>query len=272
MKIATRKDLWLSPDVFGFAAHWAWIWCVFWSALFYGESTKLPEFTIAPSTHLEPLWVVSLLLNVVSIAALLVVARVRNPLSQLRWLPYACALATALGTLCISHFATAASGAGAPALYVTGSVLTGLGSGGIVMLWAERFAELPSWRVVHYFVSATLIAIGVYCLCMIVPSFVAQGLATILPLVGMGFYLHQRRQLPSVPRKYRNVRIQARLPVLMIVVAFFFGLSFGAMKALIAPAGDGWINLRDALNIAAIAFGTLAIYVPRRCSRWISTT
>ena len=256
-----RRELWISPDVFGFAAHWAWIWCVFWSALFYGESWKLPDLALAPSTHLEPLWVVSLFMNVVSIGALLFLARHRNPLSEVRWLPYVCAFLTAVGTFCISHFSHIASAETVPAFYLAGSVLTGLGSGGIVMLWAERFAELPSWRVVHFFVRATLVAILVSCFCMIVPSFVAQALATALPLVGMGFYLHQRRQLPSVPRKYRNVRIEARLPVLMIVVAFFFGLSFGAMKALIAPAGDGWINLRDALNIVAIALGTVAIYV-----------
>lgn len=261
MKKLMRKELWLSPDVFGFAAHWAWIWCVFWSSLFYGESAQLPPVSLAPTTHLEPLWVVSLLMNVVGIGVLLLVSRVRNPLSELRWLPCGCAVLTAAGTLCISHFAATASPGQAPLLYLAGSVLTGLGSGGVVVLWAERFAELPAWRLVHYFVSATLAGILAYCLIMMLPNTLAQIGVSLLPVVGMGFYVHQRRRLPPVPRKYRNVAVRAKVPVLMALVAFFFGLSFGVMKALIAPAGEEWISLRDALNIAAIALGTVAIYV-----------
>ena len=41
----------------------------------------------------------------------------------------------------------------------------------------------------------------------------------------------------------------------------FFGVSFGAMKGLIAPVGDDWIGVRDQLNIIAIAGGALAVFV-----------
>ena len=36
-----KDELWRTPDLLGFAAHWIWIWCVFWSSLFYGEGTLL---------------------------------------------------------------------------------------------------------------------------------------------------------------------------------------------------------------------------------------
>lgn len=261
MKRLLRKDLWLTPDVFGFAAHWAWIWCVFWSPLFYNESAKLPNFSIALSTLLEPLWVVSLLTNVVGIGVLLLVARLRNPLSEIPWLPWFCAALTAMGTLGISHLASLAGGPEAPVIYVVGSVLTGLGSAGVVVLWAERFAGFPAWRVVHFFVGATLAAIVAFAVIALFPHNAAQGLAVGLPVLSIGFYRHQLRRMPRVPLKFRNVRVRAKPPVVMILVAFFFGLSFGAMKALIAPAGATWIDLRDVLNIAAIAVGTVALYV-----------
>ena len=34
MTPSLRKELWRTPDLLGFAAHWTWIWCVFWSSLF----------------------------------------------------------------------------------------------------------------------------------------------------------------------------------------------------------------------------------------------
>ena len=62
MTPSLRKELWRTPDLLGFAAHWTWIWCVFWSSLFYGEGTLLDVFSgLAGPLALEPLWVVSLL-------------------------------------------------------------------------------------------------------------------------------------------------------------------------------------------------------------------
>ena len=70
-----KDELWRTPDLLGFAAHWIWIWCVFWSSLFYGEGTLLDVFSgLAGPLALEPLWVVSLLANVVTIAFLLMCA------------------------------------------------------------------------------------------------------------------------------------------------------------------------------------------------------
>ena len=80
-----KDELWRTPDLLGFAAHWIWIWCVFWSSLFYGEGTLLDVFSgLAGPLALEPLWVVSLLANVVTIAFLLMLSYFRNPLADVR--------------------------------------------------------------------------------------------------------------------------------------------------------------------------------------------
>ena len=67
MTPSLRKELWRTPDLLGFAAHWTWIWCMFWSSLFYAEGTLLNSSGSAGAAAglstiaLEPLWVTSLL-------------------------------------------------------------------------------------------------------------------------------------------------------------------------------------------------------------------
>lgn len=261
MKNKFSRERWLSPDVLGFAAHWAWIWCVFWSSRFYDEGAQLGAAAFTPGTMLEPLWVVSLLANVVSIAAFLLLARVRNPLSELRIVPWEAAVLTALGTLCVSLLPGLVDPSSAPTLYLVGAVLTGVGSGGIVVLWGERLVEYGPRRLMRVFVAAIIMAAGAYGILLALPTTAAHLAVAALPLMSIACYRHQARRLPRVPQKYRNLPVTARLPLVMILVAFFFGLSFGLMKGLMAPVGAGWINLRDLLNIVAIVGAAIAFYV-----------
>ena len=267
MTPSLRKELWRTPDLLGFAAHWTWIWCVFWSSLFYGEGTLLGSSVGAGAATglagiaLEPLWVTSLLATVVTIAFLLPLSYLRNPLSDVKGLPPLAAVLTALGTVAISHPALAGTGDGASTLYLAGSLLTGVGSGIVVVLWAELLASLGSQRTVNYSVVSLLIAAVAYLLVRLLPIDVAQLVVALLPLVSMGCFVHFKRSVPRPPRAMRNVRVREKPPVRMMVIAVFFGVSFGAMKGLIAPVGDDWIGVRDQLNIIAIAGGALAVFV-----------
>ena len=267
MTPSLRKELWRTPDLLGFAAHWTWIWCVFWSSLFYGEGTLLGSSVGAGAATglagiaLEPLWGTSLLANVVTIAFLLPLSYLRNPLSDVKGLPPLAAVLTALGTVAISHPALAGTGDGASTLYLAGSLLTGVGSGIVVVLWAELLASLGSQRTVNYSVVSLLIAAVAYLLVRLLPIDVAQLVVALLPLVSMGCFVHFKRSVPRPPRAMRNVRVREKPPVRMMVIAVFFGVSFGAMKGLIAPVGDDWIGVRDQLNIIAIAGGALAVFV-----------
>ena len=267
MTPSLRKELWRTPDLLGFAAHWTWIWCVFWSSLFYGEGTLLGSSggagaaTGLAGIALEPLWVTSPLAYVVTIAFLLLLSYLRNPLSDVKGLPPLAAVLTALGTVAISHPALAGTGDGASTLYLAGSLLTGVGSGIVVVLWAELLASLGSQRTVNYSVVSLLIAAVAYLLVRLLPIDVAQLVVALLPLVSMGCFVHFKRSVPRPPRAMRNVRVREKPPVRMMVIAVFFGVSFGAMKGLIAPVGDDWIGVRDQLNIIAIAGGALAVFV-----------
>lgn len=267
MTSSLKRELWRTPDLLGFAAHWTWIWCVFWSSLFYGEG-KLLGFAEGAyysqaigALSLEPLWVTSLSANVIAIAAMLALSRFRNPLADIRALPQLAGGLTTLGTLALSHDALSLAGGAAPTVYLIGSLLTGVGSGVVVVLWSELLASLGPKRTVHYSVLALLFAAFAYLLILLLPNDVAQLLVALLPCVSMGLFLHFKRSMPRPPRRERNVRVKERPPVRMIAVAAFFGLSFGMMKGLIAPVGDGWIFMRDVLNIVAIVGGSLAIFI-----------
>ena len=267
MTPSLRKELWRTPDVLGFAAHWTWIWCVFWSSLFYAEGTLLGSSapvgaaTGFAAIALEPLWVTSLLANVVTIAFLLLLSYARNPLSDVRCLPVLAAAFTALGTLAISHPSLALTGGGAWAVYLAGSLLTGVGSGIVVVLWAELLASLGSQRTVNYSVVSLLLAAVAYLVISLLPIDAAQLTVALLPLVSMGCFVHFKRSVPRPPRAMRNVRVREKPPVRMMVIAVFFGVSFGAMKGLIAPVDSEWIGVRDQLNIIAIAGGALTAFV-----------
>ena len=261
-----KDELWRTPDLLGFAAHWIWIWCVFWSSLFYGEGTLLGSSVGAGAATglagiaLEPLWVTSLLANVGTIAFLLPLSYLRNPLSDVKGLPPLAAVLTALGTVAISHPALAGTGDGASTLYLAGSLLTGVGSGIVVVLWAELLASLGSQRTVNYSVVSLLIAAVAYLLVRLLPIDVAQLVVALLPLVSMGCFVHFKRSVPRPPRAMRNVRVREKPPVRMMVIAVFFGVSFGAMKGLMAPVESDWLAVRDLLNIAAIVGGSVAIF------------
>lgn len=267
MASSLKKELWRTPDLLGFAAHWTWIWCLFWSSLFYDEGKLLgladgfEKASALGILSLEPLWVVSLLANVVTIAFLLMLSHFRNPLADVRFLPQSAAGLTTIGTLALSHTVLSTAGEAAFIIYLAGALLTGVGSGIVVVLWAELLASLGPRRTVNYSVMALLVAALAYLLIRQIPNNTAQLFAVILPCISIGCFLHFKGSVPRPPRRERNVHVKERPPLRMIAIAAFFGISFGIMKGLIAPLGDNLIFIRDILNIVAIAGGSVAIFV-----------
>lgn len=265
MKESLCKELWRAPDILGFSVHWVWIWCVFWSTIFYNENPSVSmdiiqglqlEFLV-----LEPLWVLSLASNVLTMVVLLVVSYFRNPLSAIKGMPQGAAVVTVIGTVAISHETLIAAGSYALGVYLAGSALTGIGSAMIVVLWAELFASLGAKKTVLYSVSALLLGSVMYLIIHLLPLVVAQTVVAGLPIVGVVCFFRFRSSVPLLLRSDNIQRVVEKPPYRMIVIAVFFGISFGAMKGLIAPAESEWIAARDLLNIVAIVGGSVAIYV-----------
>ena len=112
----------------------------------------------------------------------------------------------------------------------------------------------------NYSVVALLIAAVAYFAIRLLPVDAAQLAVALLPAASMGCFLHYKRSVPRLPRRERNMRVKARPPLRLVTVALFFGVSFGAMKGLMAPVESDWLAVRDLLNIAAIVGGSVAIF------------
>ena len=245
--------------VVGFALHWTWVWVTFWSSTFYSASPAASGVT--QHVPLEPLWLLSLLTNVLCYGGLFLMTKKRPVFGRSAVVPLVAAFLTLVGTFLVSYPSAASFGDASSLAYVLGALLTGVGSGIVVMLWGELLASLGSQRTVNYSVIAVLLAAVAYLLIRLLPIDVAQMIVALLPLVSMGCFIHFKRSVPRPPRAMRNLRVQEKPPVRMMVIAVFFGVSFGAMKGLIAPVGDDWIGVRDQLNIIAIVGGALAVFV-----------
>lgn len=255
-----RRELWRTPDLIGFAAHWVWIFSVFWSPLYYDDGVLLfPDMVeVLP---LEPLWLISLICNVIVIAFLLMLSYFRNPLSSIRMLPWLAATLTSVGTLCIAHPVLLLMGDAASIGYVIGSALTGIGSGIVVVLWGELLATLGSRRTVGYCVLAFLIAAAVFLLLSLFTSDLRQILIMVLPVISMIFFRRFKQSVPHLTRIKKNLVVKAKPPYRLIAISLFFGFSFGVMKGLFAPAEEDMTWLLYVLNIVAIVGASAAVYL-----------
>ncbi len=256
----------IEPQSLGFAAHWTWIWCVFWSSLFYseGEAMLSDSFRMAGFAQIEPLWVVSLLSNVVCMAFPIGLLRGHKTLAETDALPWAAAGLTCLGTAMLGGSVLGLFRPVAGTLYVVGAVLTGLGSGAVVLLWGELLAADGSRRTISVFISALATASACYLIISLLPRATAQFLCALLPLASMGLYRVARRDdAPRLRQQQgrRPPRFVSHFPRRLVLIALFFGCSFGAMKGFMSPISERWTNVRDLLNIAGIVAGVVALYL-----------
>jgi DNA-binding CsgD family transcriptional regulator len=266
MRKGVLDNLAWTPNVIGFAAHWAWIWCVFWSSLFYQEYVLLEDFALGLFS-LEPLWTLSLLSNVVSLVALLLLSYFRGPLGDIRALPLVAALCTATGTFLISHPAITLFGGLAYISYPCGAVLTGVGSAIIVVLWGEALTLLGARYTIAYSVVALLLGSVAYLFITSIPSDLAQVITALLPFVGMFFFLRLKRSMPHRSFRLWKIPLSTSPPLRLIAISLLFGASFGIMKGLFVMNEGSNIELRDILNILAIVLGSIAIYATMKTFR-----
>lgn len=252
------RDLWRTPDFIGFAAHWVWIWCVFWSSLFYRQDQAAGA--VDSFLSLEPLWTFSLGANVFTLFVLVLISRCKNPLTDVKALVLLAPVATVLGTLFISTPGLEMAGSLRFLCEITGSILTGIGSGILVVLWGELYASQGAQRTVFYSVVSCLLAALIYPLILALPRIAGQLLVATLPLISI-FYLGRfKRCLPRTPKTCRNVLVGGRPPWMLIAVSLFFGFSFGLMKGLVPPDDASLVLLRDVTNIVAIIIGLVAVF------------
>lgn len=261
--ISSIRESALRPQVLGFAAHWTWIWCVFWSSLFYSGGSESVSRTLGvlENSGIEFLWVISLLSNVLTMGALAFATSKRRVLADVEWLPYAAGSLTALGTLLIGNPAQGALSTYGAEAYIAGSVLTGVGSGAVVVLWGELFAAQGSSQTLSLSIASLLLASLSYFVVLLLPTGTAQVLCAMLPVAGTVLYVRARGEAHLQLRAQKGRSGEGQAPARLMLIALVFGLSFGVMKGFMTPVTDDWIGLRDLLNIVAIVVGVLMLHV-----------
>lgn len=246
----------------GFALHWTWVWVTFWSQKFYGAS---PTPAASPLFSLEPLWLLSILSNVLCYGALFWVGRRRSQLPRPAMAALVAALLTGLGTVIIAFPPTVSLADAGAVSYVLGALLTGVGSAIEVILWAELLASLGARQVVVYSVLATIVGSVFFFVITLMPGAVARCVTAALPVAEMWLFTRQRRLVPErivVEAGPETPAATERRPLLEIaVISLFFGFSYGMMKGFFAGAADDLLALRDLLNVGALILGAAAILI-----------
>jgi DNA-binding CsgD family transcriptional regulator len=102
---------------------------------------------------------------------------------------------------------------------------------------------------------------AVYFMITFVTPNIAQIITVFLPPVSMFFLLRSKRGTLRWERKVVRVSLRERPPFRLIGISLFFGASFGIMKGLFVFNEGDLFELRYLLNMAAIALGSIAIYI-----------
>lgn len=265
------KELVRTPDFVGFSTHWIWIWCIFWSSLFYNTDIVENAPAIFRALPIETLWATSLSSNVVTLAALLLLSHRVDTFFKYRSIMALAAIITSIGTVLLSDplasmLATAELAANA---YILGGILTGIGSAIIVVLWGEHFTALGMRKTIDFCAASFIAAAPAYFVIGLTPTGFAQLAVSTMPIVSMLCLKRFRADSNGKSGVHENTarnsrkRISSELaPIVSLVgLSLFFGVSFGIMKGLLAPAEAGYIHLRDLLNIPAIVAGSIAVVI-----------
>ena len=246
--------------VLGFALHWTWVWVMFWSQKFYSAS---PAPTSTQLLGLEPLWLLSILSNVLCYGGLFFIGMRQGAIGRPAVAALVAAMLTTVGTVLISVPAGATLADAGGAGYVLGALLTGVGSAIEVILWAELLTTLGARQVVVYSVLATLAGSVFFFVITLIPSAAARWITACVPIAEMWLFVRQRALVPGSSAAERPEAAQAtserRALAEIAVVSLFFGFSYGMMKGFFAGAADDLIAIRDILNVSALILGAAAI-------------
>jgi len=257
----------------GFALHWTWVWVTFWSSTFYSISPAPGPVTVG--VPLEPLWLLSLLTNVLGYGALFVMSRKRPVFGRSSAVPLVAGALTLMGTLLVSYPSAASFNEASSFAYLFGALITGVGSAVEVILWGELLTILGARQTIVYSMLATVIGSAFYLLLSFLPDQVARFLTVGLPAAEMWLFTRKQSIVrtarqpsdevagPDAPPSGRKPRLTTTRKALLEIagISLFFGLSYGLMKGFFALSSDNLITVRDYLNIVALILGATAILV-----------
>lgn len=180
---------WLALHCLGFGACWGWVHVAFFSTVLWGSGGEMLSLTA---------WLVNAFANGCAMVGLGFLSLRLAPLSERRGLAVTLVALTATGTLGLS-FGQAAG----DTLVLTGSIASGVGTAGILLLWAEAYRSISPVTAKKYTLPWSM-ALGVfyYLIIGMLPTLVAVLVTTALPLASV-VLLRQSHRLQEAHRLSR---------------------------------------------------------------------
>lgn len=262
----------IKPSIIaGFSCYWAWVWIVFWSALFYRQAPNGALFGVAALDSLGTLWCMSLLFMSATLAVLYALSKRRTSLGASAVCVVMAAVPTAFGTMLVAMPGVLFSPEIMLQAYAFGAAMLGVGSAFEFVLWGELLTLLGARQSIVYFVSSTVLSVVVFAVVACMESAVAMVLTALLPIFGMVLF---RMQFPRgkgtdeaarTARQSNEQRFSDRALRRALLelggIALFFGLSYGVMKGLFIFENAVTLQIRYQLNALALIAGSVAIFL-----------
>lgn len=180
-----RPDFdWLVLHCLGFGACWGWVHIAFFSPVLWGQSNGTLSLTA---------WLVNVFVNGCTMVALGFLSLRLAPLTSRHELAVALVLLTAGGTVGLFLGQTAGEG-----LVFAGSITSGIGTAGILLLWAEAYRSISPVVAKKYTIPWSM-ALGVlyYLVIGVLPTPFAVLVTTALPIASITL-LYQSNHLRSL--------------------------------------------------------------------------
>lgn len=214
------------PVAIGYGLHQAWIF-----GAMFGAPTV---FNITSPTDLAPsqIMIISMAVNICTLITLGLCNEKIFPLLNRKVFTGIAASMTCIGTLImgISYDALEST----LPLSILSGVLTGIGSGILLVFWGEAMARLHSRIIMRFTAEGLAIAASIFAFLLMAPSDIATIIAAALPL---GEFALVNKNTPDIYAKRYDVPIFAPLPLkrgafvlLFGMPLLFFGLSLGFMR------------------------------------------
>lgn len=163
---------WLILHCLGFGACWGWVHVAFFSTVLWGDSGELLSLSA---------WLLNAFSNGCAMIALGFASLRFAPLSARRGLIAALVILTALGTFGLSFGQAAGNG-----IVYAGSIASGVGTAGILLLWAEAYRSIPPLVAKKYSIPWSM-ALGVfyYLAISMLPTLLAVLVTAALPIASV---------------------------------------------------------------------------------------
>lgn len=238
------EDEILRPLAFlGIGLYWAWVYMSFFSTTLFPHAGN-PTGLVNKSLTLSLMAAMLMILMWMLIAS-------RTPPKSENGIVFVAAIVASVGT------ALTAAGTGQSALFIAGSIMTGLGTGTLLVQWGRLYGSIDARRAGTR-ISLSLFLSILICLAVVgLPSDLAIGTVVVLPMISMATLLFAKKGLlpsPSAPTGTSLLHFPWKLALGLSVCGAAFGFVMGL--TFLTPS-----TIRVAGNAVLVANGAVALTI-----------